>query len=106
MTVTAMPPHNPVCAIHLPAGDDLPFLMASSSIHPTIAAGTPVKPPQHKRPIMAKTNAAIAFWLAPTAGPPVCGPTFCPPNCGGGAPTVGPIGVAQLRQKAASGGFT
>ena len=65
MIEPAIPTHKPTCAIHIPAGGDLPSLIAVISSQPIIAAGTPVKKPQQKRPTTANAAAVIARVLAP-----------------------------------------
>lgn len=61
MMLEIIPPHNPAKAIQRPPSGDLPFLIESSSIQPTIAAGTPAIGPQQISAAIANTNAAIAF---------------------------------------------
>ncbi|KXK02093.1 MAG: hypothetical protein UZ17_ACD001001462 [Acidobacteria bacterium OLB17] len=56
-----MPPQSPTCAIHFPPAGDVPLLIASSSIQPTIAAGIPAKGPQQTSAAIASTNAIVAF---------------------------------------------
>ncbi len=66
--VNAIPPQSPTIAIHLPESEDWPFLIESSSIHPTMAAGMPVSGPQQKSAAIANPSAIIARWLAPALG--------------------------------------
>ncbi len=66
--VNPMPPHKPTIAIHLPASDDCPFLIESSSIQPTIAAGIPVSGPQQK----SERNREPEGDHCPLAGTGIC----------------------------------
>ncbi len=100
MTDAAIPTHNEIVAIVLPLAGDLPFLIASSSSHATIAAGTPANGPQ-------QSSAAIAKIIAISARCDDCPAGWPGADEGGGGGCEPKLfsGEAQFSQNIASARF-